>query len=100
MATPDALKPLVDARWLDEAPTSRDEVAGLWTIVERNLEEARGPLKYADTRFWLAYQAVLAGATIVIRSHGARVRRERQHERTFATLRHLAIPSVSERASY
>jgi len=96
----DALKPLVESRWLDEASTSAAEVAGLRTVVERNLDEARGPLKYADTRFWLAYQAVLAAATSVIRAHGARVRRERQHERTFAALRQLGIPGVSDRARY
>jgi hypothetical protein len=96
----DALKPLIDARWLDDAPTSGAEVAGLWTVVERNLEEARGPLKYADTRFWLAYQGVLAATTVLIRAHGARVRRERQHERAFATLRQLGIPGVSDRARY
>src|SRR5712692_9001037 len=96
----DALIPLVEARWIDEAPTSGAELAGLQTIVDRNLDEARGPLKYPDTRFWLAYQAVLAAATIVIRAHGARVRRERQHERTFAALRQLAISGVSDRAPY
>jgi hypothetical protein len=96
----DALKALIEARWLDEAPTSAAEVAGLWTVVERNLEEARGPLKYADTRFWLAYQGVLAATTVVIRAHGVRVRRERQHERAFAALRQLGIPGVSDRARY
>ena len=96
----DALIPLVEARWIDEGPTSAAEVAGLQTIVDRNLEEARGPLKYPDTRFWLAYQAVLTAATIVIREHGARVRRERHHERTFAALRQLAISGVSDRAPY
>src|SRR5260370_1186758 len=96
----DALKPLVESRWLDEASTSAAEVAGLRTVVERNLDEARGPLKYADTRFWLAYQAVLAAATSVIRAHGARVRRARQHERTFAALRQLGILGVSDRARY
>jgi hypothetical protein len=96
----DALKPLVEAGWLDEAPTSVAEVAGLWTVAERSLEEARGPLKYADTRFWLAYQAVLTATTIVIRAHGAWVRRERQHERTFTALRRLGIPGVSDRARY
>jgi len=59
------------ARWLDEAPTSAAEVAGLQTIVDRNLEEARGSLKYPDTRFWLAYQTVLTAATIVIRARRA-----------------------------
>jgi hypothetical protein len=43
---------------------------------------------------------VLAAATSVIRAHGARVRRERQHERTFAALRQLAIAGVSDRARY
>lgn len=51
----DALKPLVEARWLEEAATSPAEVPGLWTLVDRNLDEARGTLKYSDTRFWLAY---------------------------------------------
>ncbi len=96
----DALIPLVESRWIDEAPTSAAEVAALQTIVDRNLDEARGPLKYPDTRFWLAYQAVLTAATIVIRAHGARVRRERHHERTFAALRQLAISGGSDRAPY
>src|SRR5260370_30197500 len=68
----EGLKPLVEFRWLDEGSRAAAAVAGLRTVVERNLDEARGPLKYADTRFWLACQAVLAAATSVIRARTAR----------------------------
>jgi len=58
----EALKRLVDAGWLDQLATSRDEIRGHLTIVERNLDEAQGPLKYPDSRFVFAYNAVLNAA--------------------------------------
>ena len=35
----EALQPLVEARWLDETTTSAVEVAGLWTLVDRDPDE-------------------------------------------------------------
>jgi len=95
-----ALKPLIDAGWLDEEPTSGDEIRGLFGIVERRLDEVRGSLKYPDSIFGLAYDAVRSAATVVLRAHGVRVKRERFHERTFDALRKLGIPGLSDRARY
>lgn len=96
----EALKPLIEAGWLEEQPTSANDVRGLLSIVERRLDEAQGPLKYPDTIFDQAYDAVRSAATVVLRAHGVRVKRERHHERTFAALRQLAIPALSDRAHY
>lgn len=75
-----ALKRLIDSLWLDEVAASAADIRALLGIIERNLDEAQGSLKYADTRFALAYSAVLTAATVVLRAHGVRVRRERHHE--------------------
>jgi len=95
-----ALKPLIDAHWLDEEPTSPEEIRDLFGLVERRPDEGQGALKYPDSIFTLAYGAVLSAATVLLRAHGVRARRERHHERTFATLRQMAIPGLSERANY
>jgi hypothetical protein len=95
-----ALKPLIESGWLEVAPTSREEIVGLLGIVERRLDEVRGSLKYPDTIFGLAYDAIRGAATVVVRAHGVRVRRERFHERTFAVLRQLELPGLSDHARY
>lgn len=95
-----ALKRLIENGWLDEIPPSAPDIRALLSIVDRNLDEAQGALKYADTRFSLAYSAVLAAATVVLRGHGVRVRRQRHHERTFGALRLLELPGISDRATY
>ncbi len=96
----EALKRLVDAGWLELEPTSVEEIRGLLGIVARRLDEAQGSLKYPDSIFILAYDAVLSGATVVLRAHGVRARRGRHHEWTFNALRQLAIPGVSDGARY
>jgi hypothetical protein len=95
-----ALKQLIDAGWLEEQPTSADEIRGLLSIVERRLDEVQGSLKYPDSIFGLAYDAVRSAATIILRAHGVRVKRDRFHERTFAALRQLGLPGLSDRALY
>jgi hypothetical protein len=62
----EALKPLIDAGWLEEQPTSAEEVRGLLGIVARRLDELQGSLKYADSMFTLAYDAVRCAATAVL----------------------------------
>lgn len=95
-----ALKPLHDARWLEELPPSATEVSGLLGVLDRTLEEVQGPLKYPDTRFDLAYRAVLTAATVVVRAEGARVSRQRHHEFTFRALELMRIAGLSDRARY
>ncbi|MGH7614826.1 MAG: SAV_6107 family HEPN domain-containing protein [Gemmatimonadales bacterium] len=96
----EALKPLIDAGWLEEQPTSAEEVRGLLGIVERRLDELRGSLKYPDSIFTLAYDAVRCTATVVLRAYDLRVKHSRHHEMTFEALHRLAIPKVSDRARY
>jgi hypothetical protein len=42
----EALKSLIEAGWLEEQPTSAEEMQGLLGIVERRLDELAGSLKY------------------------------------------------------
>ena len=95
-----ALKPLLDAGWVDDLEATPDEIEALSSVLDRALDEANGPLKYPDTRFDLAYRAVLTAATIVVRAEGARVHRQRHHEQTFRALQLLNIPSLSKQAAY
>lgn len=96
----EALKPLIENRWIEEAESSSEEIRGLLGIIERRTEEAQGALKYPDTIFILAYDAVLSAATVVLRAHGVRAKRERHHEMTFRALRELRIPGLSDQARY
>ena len=95
-----ALKPLLEAGWIDDLAATPDEIESLLSVLARALDEASGPLKYPDTRFDLAYRAVLTAATIVVRAEGARVHRQRYHEQTFRALQLLNIPSLSKQAAY
>ena len=95
-----ALKPLLDAGWIDDLPPTRDEIEALLSVLSRSLDEASGPLKYPDTRFDLAYRAVLTAATIVVRAEGARVHRQRYHEQTFRALQLLNLPRLSKQSAY
>lgn len=95
-----ALKQLIENGWLEEATASAVDIHGLLGIVERRLDEAQGSLKYPDSIFILAYDAVLSAATIVLRAHGVRAKRGRHHEMTFEALHRLAITGVSDRARY
>jgi uncharacterized protein (UPF0332 family) len=96
----EALKPLIENRWIEEVESSSEEIRGLLGIIERRTEEAQGALKYPDTIFILAYDAVLSAATVVLRAHGVRAKRERHHEMTFRALRELRIPGLSDQARY
>ena len=96
----EASKSLIDAGWLEELPTDADEIRGLLDITGRRLDELKGSLKYPDSIFTLAYDAVRCAATAVLRAHGLRAKHARHHEMTFEALRRLAIPNVSDRARY
>jgi hypothetical protein len=96
----EALKPLIDAGWVEELPSSPDELQGLLGIVARRVEEVAGSLRYPDSIFALAYDAVRCSATVVLRAEGIRVKQGRHHELTFDGLHRLGIPGLSDRARY
>lgn len=82
------------------APLSRDEVAQLLAIAERDLGQAGIVELHLDTRYSLAYNAALQLATVVLRLHGVRVRREGFHRSTFAELEPRLPDSVRSFADY
>lgn len=96
----EALKSLIEAGWIEEQPTSPEEIQGLLGIVDRRLEELEGSLKYPDSIYTLAYDAVRCSATVVLRANGFRAKQGRHHEMTFEALHRLALPDVSDRARY
>jgi hypothetical protein len=67
--------------WLKAEPTSREEVANLLAIVERDLGDATGPIS-PDWRFGIAYNAALKLCTVLLRAEGYRPAHGMQHYRT------------------
>jgi hypothetical protein len=53
--------------WLRAEPTSRDEIANLLAIVDRDLKDATG-LVSADWQFGIAYNAALKLCMILLRA--------------------------------
>lgn len=74
----DALRPV--------SPSST-EIKKLLAIAERDLGQAKITNLHLDTRFSLAYNAVLQLATVVLRLHGIRIRKTGFHQRTFVELK-------------
>ncbi|MCK4680266.1 hypothetical protein KAT82_04025 [bacterium] len=74
-----------DSRWLRPHATSRDEIAGLLGIVERDLADAGRDIS-ADWRFGIAYNAALRLCMILLYAEGYRPERSLQHYRTIQAL--------------
>jgi hypothetical protein len=72
--------------WLRPQPTSRQEIAGLLSIVDRDLTDAAVSALSADWRFGIAYNAALKLCTILLRASGYRAERAQQHYRTIGAL--------------
>lgn len=58
--------------WLKAEPTSRDEIASLFAIVERDLGDANVAAISEDRRFEAAFSAARTAATIALRASGYR----------------------------
>jgi len=72
--------------WIVPHPTSRQEIASLLGVVERNLADAAVKGLSSDSRLGLAYQAALQLARLGLAAEGYRPQRERAHERAIASL--------------
>ena len=85
--------------WLTGHPTSRDEVAGLLALIERDLAQSQTPSLVADWRFNIAYNSALQAATLALAACGYRVSREDSHKHAIETLSWtvgVAQPLVSQ----
>lgn len=71
--------------WLRPHQTSPQEIAGLLSIVDRDLADARRDIS-SDWQFGIAYNAALKLCTILLHASGFRPEKNLQHFRTLAAL--------------
>ena len=74
--------------WLKVEPTSRDEIANMLAMVDRDLKDAAGSIS-PDWRFGIAYNAALKLCTVLVRAEGYRPSHGLQHYRAI-----MAMPLV------
>lgn len=65
--------------WLKEEPTSKEEIAGLLEIVDRDINQARIAEISPDWRLAMAHNAALHCATIALRAKGFRLSSDTGH---------------------
>lgn len=73
-------------RWVTPHAASRDEIAELLVVVDRDLADAAVAGLSADWRLGIAYNAILQLATLALAAEGFRPGRERAHERAIQSL--------------
>jgi hypothetical protein len=76
--------------WLVAHEASPEEIADLFSVVDRDLKDAAVPRLSADWRLGIAYNAALQLATLALAAEGYRPGRERAHERAILSLRETA----------
>ena len=80
-----SLKKWAEYGWLRSHTTSTKEIADLFDIVNRDLEDAVGNIS-TDWRFGIAYNAALKLCTILLYAEGYRPEKTLQHYRTVQSL--------------
>jgi hypothetical protein len=81
-----SLKQWADNGWLRKHTSSRKEIAGLLSIVDRDLDDAKVKGISSDWRFGIAYNAALKLCTILVHASGYRPEKTLQHYRTIQAL--------------
>src|SRR5512134_3085799 len=71
--------------WVRRHQTSREEIAGLLSIIDRDLEDAKSTIS-VDWRFGIAYNAALKLCTILLYAGGYRPEKSLAHYRTLQAL--------------
>jgi hypothetical protein len=72
--------------WIHTHATSRDEIANLLAIAERDIAQSQTPGLGAEWRFDIAYNAALQLATAVLAAAGYQAERQNKHQRTLECL--------------
>ncbi len=86
--------------WLRPHQSSRDEIAGLLGIVERDFNDAESSDLSADWKFGIAYNAALKLCTVLLHASGYRPEKEMQHFRALAALPIILGPNHEEAEVY
>ena len=94
-----SLKQWADNGWLKPHRTSPKEISSLLSIVERDLNDARGDIS-SDWRFGIAYNAALKLCRILLAAEGYRPSHELQHYRTLAALPEILGEAKKADAEY
>lgn len=71
--------------WIRPHQSSPQEIAGLLSIVDRDLADSQGKIS-SDWQFGIAYNAALKLCTILLHASGYRPEKNLQHFRTLAAL--------------
>ena len=79
------LQQWAESGWLKPHDASREEVANLLAIVERDLEEAAHAVS-PEWRLGIAYNAALKLCTVLLHASGYRAAHGLQHYRTITAL--------------
>jgi hypothetical protein len=74
-------------RWIVAHEPTREEIADLLAVVDRDLEDAAIRALSADRRLGISYNAALQLATVALAAERYRPGRERAHERAILSLR-------------
>jgi hypothetical protein len=74
-----SLEKWLEYGWLKKEPTSRDEINGLLTIVERDMKDARVTAISEDRRFEAGFNAVRTLANVALRACGYRTSTQAGH---------------------
>ena len=72
--------------WLTEHETTRQEIADLLSLIDRDLSDCQSPGLSADWRLAIAYNAALQVAVAGLAAEGYRVARESHHFRAVQSL--------------
>lgn len=85
--------------WLRPHQTTRSQIADLFAIVERDLEDSDRDLS-VDWQFGIAYNATLKLCTILLYASGYRPEKSLAHYRTLQALPLILGPEFSDDADY
>lgn len=94
------LKNWFDYGWLRQHQATRQEIADLLAITDRDLSDAQAGGISTDWQFGIAYNAALKLCTILIHAEGYRVGQGLQHYRTIQALPLILGSSRDADANY
>jgi hypothetical protein len=87
--------------WLKQHQTSKQEIAGLFSIFEREMKDGQIAGMSADGQFNHAYRAVLSLCTVLLYASGyAPAKGQSHHYRTILALPEILGPDARDDAAY
>lgn len=95
-----SLKDWSNNGWLRPYRTSPSQIAELFAIADRDLEDARTDRLSTDWQFGIAYNAALKLCTILLYAEGYRPEKSLAHYRTLQALPFIMGPERKDDADY